>query len=439
MRFVSTRDRSGESIDLYTAVRRGLAPDGGLYHPETEPDLGALIGSFGPDMSFVDVAGAMIQALFPAYYDAATARALALRAFPFAPRLVEVEPGIELLELFHGPSAAFKDFGACFLATLLAQSRGDADERVLVLTATSGDTGAAVAQAFGDTPGVDVAILYPDRRVSPLQERQLTVTAPNVQAFRVAGSFDDCQRLVKAAFVDRPLYDRFTLSSANSINVGRLIPQSFYYIYAFAQLSERDQDEIVFVVPSGNYGNLTAGLFAWRWGLPVSSFVAASNANDTVPRYLATGHYDPRPSLRTPANAMDVGDPSNFERMQTMVVGGVAGLGGILNAVVVNDREILNTIEDLWRRHRLLVCPHTATGMYAARRSLANEPGGNAIFVTLATASPAKFPEVVVEACGQTPPPPPSIARLDPKRAQSISVAPDLDALRDRLTERFLQ
>lgn len=437
MRFVSTRDPGGETIDLYTAVRRGLAPDGGLYFPDQEPDLRALIRSFGPDMSFTDIAGAMIQALFPEYYDATTARALALQAFGFAPRLVELEPGIELLELFHGPSAAFKDFGAGFLAALLAQSRDDSAERVLVLTATSGDTGAAVAQAFADTPGVDVAILYPDQRVSPLQERQLTVTAQNVQAFRVAGSFDDCQRLVKTAFADRALSDQFTLSSANSINVGRLLPQSFYYIYAFAQLSEREQDEIVFVVPSGNYGNLTAGLFAWRWGLPVSSFVAASNANDVVPQYLKTGAYRPQPSVHTLANAMDVGDPSNFERMQTMFAGGALGLAGVLDAVVVSDREITNTIADLWRHHSVLVCPHTATGVYAARRQSADEPGGNAIFVPLATASPAKFPEVVMQASGQTPPLPPSIARLDPSLAQSIAVAPELDALRGALTRRF--
>ncbi len=437
MRFVSTRDRSGRDVSFGEAMFRGLAPDGGLYQPTTDPDLRALIRSFGADMSFVDLAGALIQGLFPEEYDAASARDLALRAFPFAPQLRRLEPGVVLLELFHGPSCAFKDFGASFLAASMEEHLKARGERATILTATSGDTGSAVAQAFHGRENIDVVILYPSGRVSPLQEQQLTTLGGNVLALEVTGSFDDCQRMVKDAFVDEALNDRLNLTSANSINVGRLIPQSFYYIYAFAQLKEEVEDEIVFAVPSGNFGNLTAGVLGWRWGMPVSEFIAATNANDVVPQYLDTGVFTPRPSLKTLANAMDVGNPSNFERLQAIFADGMLDINSLISGVAVSDDLIRRTMRDVWERDGELVCPHTATGVYAARERLAAEPGSDATVVTLATAHPAKFVEVSREAVGVEPEIPERLARLLDLPKESVVIEPTVDALRAVLLDRY--
>ena len=437
MRFVSTRNPHGEQVSFGEAMFRGLAPDGGLYQPADEPDLRSLIRSFGADMSFVDLAGAVVQGLFPETYDAASARDVALRAFPFSPELKRLEPGVVLLELFHGPSCAFKDFGASFLAAAMEDELKTRNDRAIILTATSGDTGSAVAQAFHRRDNIDVVILYPSGRVSPLQEQQLTTLGDNVLALEVEGSFDDCQRMVKEAFRDPEMADRLNLTSANSINVGRLIPQSFYYMYAFAQLKEQEEDEIVFAVPSGNFGNLTAGVYAWRWGMPVSEFVAATNANDVVPEYLTTGVYTPRPSVRTLANAMDVGDPSNFERLKALFSDGMMDINSLMSGVPVSDKLIAETMRSVWQEDGELVCPHTATGVYAARRRRDSDRGSNTTVVTLATAHAAKFIEVSREAVGVEPEIPERLARLMSLSKHSVRVSPNLDALRRELLQRF--
>ena len=437
MKFVSTRNATATPIDVGEAMFRGLAPDGGLYQPFEDPDLRALIRSFGADMSFVDLAGALIQGLFPEEYDAASARRLALKAFPFSPRLHTLEPGVVLLELFHGPSCAFKDFGAGFLAAAMEEHLAASGRRAVILTATSGDTGSAVAHAFHGREHIDVVILYPSGRVSPLQEKQLTTLGGNVLALEVKGSFDDCQRLVKEAFRESDLTSRVNLTSANSINVGRLIPQSFYYMYAFAQLKEQVEDEIVFAVPSGNFGNLTAGVLAWRWGMPVSEFVAATNANDVVPQYLKTGVYTPRPSLKTLANAMDVGDPSNFERLRVMFEDGMLDINSLIAGVAVDDTLIARTMKDVWKRTGELICPHTATGVYAARRRLADERGSNATVVTLATAHPAKFLEVSRDVVGVEPDVPERLARLLALPKESVVVEPTMESVKRVLLDRF--
>jgi len=437
MNFTSTRNVGAEQISFGDAVLRGLAPDGGLYHPVEEPDLRALIRSIGAESSFVDVAGAMIQALFPEGYDAAAARDLALTAFPFEPKLSRLQPGIVLLELFHGPSCAFKDFGASFLAATMEEQLRERGERAVILTATSGDTGSAVAHAFHGRENIDVVILYPSGRVSPLQEQQLTTLGGNVTALEVTGSFDDCQRIVKEAFVDSELRETFGLTSANSINVGRLIPQSFYYLWAFAQLKEQIQDELVFCVPSGNFGNLTAGILAWRWGMPVADFIAATNANDVVPEFLETGTFTPRPSVHTLANAMDVGNPSNFERLQQIFSGGVLDIHSVLSGVVVDDDTIRRTMREVYESTGEFICPHTATGVYAARQRLASEPGSDTTIVTLATAHPGKFVEVCRDALGTEPEIPERLARLMKLEKRSIVVENTLDAVRTVLNERF--
>ncbi|MEX2444961.1 MAG: threonine synthase [Alkalispirochaeta sp.] len=438
MKFVSTRDTTERrEVSFGEAMFRGLAPDGGLYHSAEDPDLRALIRSFGADLSFVDLAGALIQGLLPDEYDAAGARKLALKAFPFEPKLKPLEPGVVLLELFHGPSCAFKDFGASFLAAAMEEHLKARGERAVILTATSGDTGSAVANAFFGRENIDVVILYPSGRVSPLQEKQLTTLGGNVFALEVEGSFDDCQRMVKDAFVDEELTARLNLTSANSINVGRLIPQSFYYVYAFAQLKDEVADEIVFSVPSGNFGNLTAGVMAWHWGMPVSEFVAATNANDVVPKYLETGIFTPRPSLRTLANAMDVGNPSNFERLKQIFSNGALDINSLISGVSVSDREIAATMKEVWQSRGHLICPHTATGVYAARRRLENERGSNATVVTLATAHPAKFVEVSRRAVGVEPEIPERLSRLLTREKQSVVVQPTVDDMKRILLERL--
>jgi len=437
MEFRSTRDTGTESISFPEALFRGLAPDGGLYQPTSEPDLRALIRSFGDDTAFVDLAAAMIQGLFPEEYDAAASRSLALEAFPFAPALRELEPGIVILELFHGPSCAFKDFGASFLAVTMDRELKARGRRAVILTATSGDTGSAVAQAFYGRDQIDVVILYPSGRVSPLQEQQLTTLGGNVQALEVEGSFDDCQRMVKEAFVDGELCDRVPLSSANSINVGRLIPQSFYYIWAFAQLKESYADKLAFCVPSGNFGNLTAGVFAWRWGMPVADFVAATNVNDVIPEYLATRVYRPRPSVKTLANAMDVGDPSNFERLQAIFASGGLDVGSVLTGYVADDATIAGEMRRVYEEHGVFLCPHTAAGTWAARQHLTENSREDTTIVTLATADPGKFVEVAQDAIGVVPPVPERLARLLDKPKQALLVAPELTALRTVLLDRY--
>ncbi|MFW5694055.1 MAG: threonine synthase [Alkalispirochaeta sp.] len=438
MKFISTRDTTERrEVSFGEAMFRGLAPDGGLYHAAEDPDLRALVRSFGADMSFVDLAGALIQGLFPEEYDAAGARQLALKAFPFEPKLTSLEPGVVLLELFHGPSCAFKDFGASFLAAAMEEHLHARGERAVILTATSGDTGSAVANAFFGRDHIDVVILYPSGRVSPLQEQQLTTLGGNVLALEVEGAFDDCQRMVKEAFVDEELTEHLNLTSANSINVGRLIPQSFYYIYTFAQLKDEVADEIVFSVPSGNFGNLTAGVMAWRWGMPVSEFVAATNANDVVPQYLKTGIYTPRPSLQTLANAMDVGNPSNFERLQEIFSAGVLDINSLISGVSVSDQDIAATMKEVWQTTGTLICPHTATGVFAARRRLERERGSNATVVTLATAHPAKFVEVSRSAVGVEPEIPERLARLLSLEKRSVAVQPTVEDLRRVLLERL--
>jgi threonine synthase len=438
MKFVSTRDTAEHrEVSFGEAMFRGLAPDGGLYHPAEDPDLRALIRSFGADMSYVDLAGALIQGLFPESYDAAGARELALKAFPFEPKLRQLESGVVLLELFHGPSCAFKDFGASFLAAAMEEHLKARGERAVILTATSGDTGSAVANAFFERENIDVVILYPSGRVSPLQEQQLTTLGGNILALEVQGAFDDCQRMVKEAFVDEELSARLNLTSANSINVGRLIPQSFYYIYAFAQLKDEVADEIVFSVPSGNFGNLTAGVMAWRWGMPVSEFVAATNANDVVPKYLETGTFTPRPSLQTLANAMDVGNPSNFERLKEIFSADPHGINSLISGVSVRDEQIAATMKDVWQTTGQLICPHTATGVFAARRRLESERGSNATVVTLATAHPAKFVEVSRKTVGVEPEIPERLSRLLDKQKVSVVVPPTVEDLKRVLLERL--
>lgn len=437
MRFVSTRGLR-EEVDFEEAVFRGLAPDGGLYIPTSTPDLSSLFQSFDDTASFTQIAAGMIAALLPELKEP---EKLAARAFPFAPVISRSRSSagvISLLELFHGPSCAFKDFGASFLATVMEQLLERRRKNVVILTATSGDTGSAVARAFFGKKGIDVVILYPSQRVSPLQEKQLTTLGGNVLALEVLGSFDDCQRMVKEAFLAPRLREKLTLSSANSINLGRLLPQSFYYVWAWSR-RERSR-RLYFCVPSGNFGNLTSGVLAWKWGLPVAGFIAATNRNDVVPEYLRTGLFRPRPSVATYSNAMDVGNPSNFERLQAIFEGSRDAMHSLLHEEVVSDAETADTIARVYRSNGIVLDPHTAVGYLAAERFLAGrrvQPNEEPEIVTLATAHPGKFLEIVEKATGDRPSLPEALLELQDRPKQSQLIESKIEALANLLLERF--
>src|SRR5215813_10035764 len=387
VRFVSTRGRA-PAASLGTALFDGLAPDGGLYVPDPiepwSPDEIASLAS----RSLVEI-GVRTLRPFARSIDARTLFALVHDALDFPIPLVEVEPGVYALELFHGPTLAFKDVGARVMAGL----GGD----VTVLTATSGDTGSAVANAFHGIASARVVILYPDGRVSPTQEAQLTmfndVPGSNVRGYAIAGSFDDCQRLVKEAFADKELRRRVPLTSANSINVGRLLPQMVYYFHAIAELRRKagNVPRPIVCTPSGNFGNLTAGLLARRAGAPIGRVIAATNVNDVVPQYLHSGQFEPRASKHTIANAMDVGNPSNFERMLWLYKGDLEAVRKDVTGSVHDDVEVKATIKDVFDRTGYVLDPHSAIGYLGIRRT-------KGIF--LATAHPAKFSEIVEPVIG---------------------------------------
>jgi threonine synthase len=392
VRFVSTRGKA-PAASLGTALFDGLAPDGGLYIPDPIEEWSAEEIASLTRMSLVEI-GVRTLRPFARAIDARTLGAVVHDALDFPIPLVEVEPGIYSLELFHGPTLAFKDVGARVMARLMAALGGD----VTVLTATSGDTGSAVANAFYGIPSARVVILYPDGRVSPTQEAQLTmfndVAGSNVRGYAIAGSFDDCQRLVKEAFADKELRRRVPLTSANSINVGRLLPQMIYYFHAIAELRRKagNVPRPIVCTPSGNFGNLTAGLMARRSGAPIGRFIAATNVNDVVPQYLLNGHFEPRASKHTIANAMDVGNPSNFERMLWLYQGNLEAVRKDVTGSVHEDVDVKATIKDVFDRTGYVLDPHSAIGYLGIRRT-------RGIF--LATAHPAKFSEIVEPVIGR--------------------------------------
>ena len=443
MQVCSTRDR-GVRLSFSDSLLAGLPPGGGLYQPDPPPDLRGEIAALPEGASFREVSTAATSRLLEEELAAspggrvAAADSLVEEAFPFAPALSRLHDGIVLLELFHGPTCAFKDFGASFLATLLERQlrANPGGQRVVVLVATSGDTGGAVARAFWRRSGIEVVLLYPSGRISRLQEQQLTALGDNVHALEVAGSFDDCQRLVKAALVDPELAAAARLCPANSISLGRLLPQACYYIFAGLRLRSRGRPR--FCVPSGNFGNLTAGVYASWWGLPVDGFLAATNRNDVVPRYLDTGELNPHPSFATLSNAMDVGDPSNFERILARWDHDHAAVRAHLRGCAVSDADTLATMRDVHRRDGRLVDPHTAVGIAAARRLRGSAAIGDdrPLLVVLATADAGKFPETVRRATGVEPPIPPSLQELLARPKQATSLEPRLAALRAFILER---
>ncbi len=427
MRFLSTRDAS-LAAGLSEAIARGLAPDGGLYVPASLPAIDAM--SLADHDTLPGLAADMLRPFAAGDAMAAWLPAITADAFDFPVPLVEVAGAagpLSVLELFHGPTAAFKDFGARFLAATLERVPRADPRRLTILVATSGDTGGAVAAAFFDRPWVDVVVLYPRGLVSPRQEKQLACWGRNVRTLAVAGTFDDCQRMVKEAFVDPALSRDLRLSSANSINVGRLLPQMVYYARASLALHAADGRAPNFIIPTGNLGNALACIWAREIGLPIGDIVLASNANLTVPEFLRTGEWHPRPSVATLASAMDVGNPSNMERLRWLFPERER-LAGRVSAQPVSDDEIRATIR---RDHRELGqtwCPHTATAACVYRRLDPHRAGER--WVLVATAHPAKFNDIVEPLIGAEVPVPPALAALLALPSQQVEVEARLEDLR---------
>lgn len=388
MNLCSTMDR-GMSVSFTEAVRRGIPADGGLFTPVAVPGCPAgFLRSIG-GLSFPEISFEIARILLGGEIPDADLRTIVADAITFDAPLCRLDDTTAVLELFHGPTLAFKDFGARFMARMMAyMHRGDTD-KYTVLVATSGDTGSAVANAFHGIAGVSVVLLYPSGRVSQIQESQLTSLTGNVTALEIDGTFDDCQRLVKQAFADREISAGRNLTSANSINVARLLPQTFYYFNAFARLGESDRG-IVFSVPSGNLGNLTAGLIAWKMGLPVKRFIAATNANDVVCRFLQTGVYTPGRAVTTLSNAMDVGDPGNLPRVRALFGGDTGALRAAVYPASCTDEETREAIAEAFGTYGYVLDPHGAVGYRALGRYRAvhQDPCTGII---LETAHPAKF------------------------------------------------
>ena len=384
-------------VDLKEAILRSLPPDNGLYMPDKLPVLGDDFWKIWRHLSFTETGIAVADAFFGEDVPPQALVDIVEGTLTFDAPLVTLGPGDHVLELFHGPTLAFKDFGARFMARLMAWLTRGEDRLLTVLVATSGDTGGAVASAFHNVPGTRVIILYPKGKVSGLQEKQLTALGGNITALEIDGSFDDCQALVKSAFLDREMSESLNLTSANSINLSRLVPQSFYYIHAARQLPEGVKP--VFVVPSGNFGNLTAGLLAMQLGLPVDHFVAATNRNDVVPEFLRTGDYQPRPSVATISNAMDVGAPSNFVRMQALFGGSWDAMKSKISGMSFTDDQTRAAIREVKSMFDYEIDPHGAVGWLAARKWRSAHPCSST--VTLETAHPSKFPDVMEAELGQ--------------------------------------
>ena len=425
MKWISTRGGS-PPITFIDALFAGTAPDGGLYMPEHLDPLpaGTVDRLRGADIVEIGTTiGAHIlrdeitrQALEP----------LIREALDFAIPLVKVTDRISVLELFHGPTLAFKDVGARVQARLLHHFTDGTPLTILV--ATSGDTGSAVAQAFHRVPDSRVVVLYPEGQVSDVQEAQMASLGDNITALAVRGTFDDCQRLVKQAFADDDLRSHVWLTPANSINLGRLLPQVFYY-FILAGLDGGQR--LTVSVPSGNFGNLTAGLIAKRLGLPIAQFVAATNVNDAVPEYLESGLYEPRPSIATVANAMDVGAPSNFERVQSLYNSNLTALRKDIVGFAYEDSQVIAEIGRVYREHGYLLDPHSAIAWLALKDHLADRPDARGVF--LATAHPAKFREVVEPAIGRSIELPRALADALSRPRHSISMPADYEALEEFL------
>lgn len=428
-------NKSSIPVSIKKATLEGLAPDGGLYIPSEIPrfspdELALLEGA-----SFNNIAFAIAKKFIGGEIPLDQLSDMIESCYPFETPIVKLDSDTFIEELFCGPTLAFKDYGARFLARLTGYFAAEEEKLITVLVATSGDTGSAVAYGFQGIPNTRVVLLYPSGKVSRLQEQQLTTAGGNVHALEVNGDFDDCQRMVKQAFIDPTLKEQLTLTSANSINISRLIPQSFYYAWAALQLKELyGFSEPLFSVPCGNYGNLTAGVLAKRMGFPIGHFIAASNANDSVTRYLDEGRYDPRPTITTRSTAMDVGNPSNFARLRYFYHNDRASMSKDITGIAVSDEETFAAIRSVYDRFAYIMDPHSAVAFCALERHRTTESNGKKAGIVLSTAHPAKFLEVLQDALDKEIEIPARLLEVLEKKKQATTISSEYSELASFLT-----
>jgi threonine synthase len=441
MKYYSTNKQS-PLVDFKEATINGQAPDKGLYFPETIPVIHKNLMSNIENYSNEEIAFKVIQPYVVDSIPAEKLKQIVGETINFPIPLIKINEAIWSLELFHGPTLAFKDVGARFMSRCLGYfvnsgqaTRPDSyrdGQTITVLVATSGDTGGAVANGFYNVDGIEVVILYPSGKVSPVQERQLTTLGKNIHALEIEGSFDDCQQMVKNAFVDEDLKKKRFLTSANSINVARWLPQQFYYFFAYKQWPDKRNLPVI-SVPSGNFGNICAGLLAQHSGLPVKHFIAACNANDVVPEFMKTKEFIPRQAIPTLSNAMDVGNPSNFIRILEIFKNIFPDLEKKLSAISITDKETTDTISSVFKQHNYTLDPHGAVGFLALKRHLDEHPESKGIF--LETAHPVKFPDAVEQYTGIKPGVPPSMKDIMNNKKISIKMKAGYGELKDYLMQ----
>ncbi|GAA4411053.1 threonine synthase [Nibrella viscosa] len=432
MRFYSTNNPD-VTVSAEEALFHSMPADNGLYMPAVVPYRNASFVDHIAEGSLADIAFEISRLYFGDTVPDHALADLVQQAFPFDTPVYELEKARKyVLELFHGPSLAFKDVGARYMAAFMSYFSQKTDKEINILVATSGDTGGAVAMGFHNVEGVRVSILYPKNRVSDLQEKQLTTLGGNIQAFEVDGSFDDCQAIVKTAFLDEELNKVLSLSSANSINIFRLIPQSFYYFRAYGQLKQVGTP-IVFSTPSGNFGNLSAGVLAQRMGLPIRKFVAATNLNNVVPNFLVSGLYEPKESVSTISNAMDVGNPSNFVRLCHLYGNDLDTIKQNIDGYFYTDDETKMAMQQIYQQYSYMACPHTAVGIKGLEHYLEND--GQACGVALATAHPSKFKPLVESVLGRPVDVPERLARLAERTKQAVAIPANFFAFKESLLQ----
>ncbi|GAC1306380.1 MAG: threonine synthase [Mucilaginibacter sp.] len=432
MQFYSTNN-SSTRVSFKEAVFNSMPQDKGLYMPVNIPKLDDKFINNLDGYSLPEIAFHVAKNLLGDDIPDEDLKDIINDAINFLAPIVQLEDNVFVLELFHGPSLAFKDFGARFMSRVMAYFLEKGEKQLDVLVATSGDTGGAVALGFLGVPNTRVTILYPKGKVSEIQELQLTTYGQNIRAVEIDGTFDDCQALVKQAFTDPELNEKFRLTSANSINIARLIPQTFYYFSAYAQLLKQGINKVVFTVPSGNFGNIGAGLLAWKMGLPVAHFIAATNVNDTVPEFLKTGVYQPKPSVATLSNAMDVGDPSNWVRIADLFKDDMSALKNLVTGYSYNDDETMAAIKFIFDNYNYVACPHTAIAWQALRDWQQDnlKPGVAGVF--LSTAHPCKFPDVYPESISGKIDIPEQVRALNKKQKLAVALGRDFAGFKEYL------
>jgi threonine synthase len=431
MKFYSTNKQS-PIVDFKDATINGQAPDRGLYFPERIPVVDKDIIANIEKYSDEEIAFKVIEPYVGGSVPADKLMQIVKETINFPIPLVKISDSIATLELFHGPTLAFKDIGARFMSRCLGHFVKDHDKKVTVLVATSGDTGGAVANGFYDVDGIEVVILYPSGKVSPVQEKQLTTLGKNIHALEIEGNFDDCQHMVKEAFTDEAVKKKRFLTSANSINVARWLPQQFYYFFGYKQWPDKNHPPVI-SVPSGNFGNICAGILANSSGLPVAHFVAACNANDIVTRYLKTEKLEVKDAVATLSNAMDVGNPSNFIRVLEIFHHQFPELKDKLSSYSITDEETINTILEVFQEYKYTLDPHGAVGYLALKRWLETHPQQRGLF--LETAHPVKFPDAIEKLTGKTIGIPPSVAGIMNSKKVTTKMPPRYEALKSYLVD----